>query len=393
MKKIYATLMIALLGSAAFAQNLNTVPRGGHIPRNVPQRNNNPSTQATANFYVDYDFSDEDYQVNTNGYQYSRFIWDMNMRYDYAAGDTSYKWAAVDFNTLIDSYNGSAPVAFNTFANYTVDSVFVACGHSNYSGQNDTIIIKVVQLSSGGYPTYPGTILYADTLITNTSIFAEASWLNSGLLYVTPGLTLPNSTKFGVRVEYYGNPLDTFGMICGFGDLGANQCSSLPTLTNYAVKSNWAPNSYRHDMRFALPPNNIQQLPTSSGADTYYDCDGSGNYQAGSDAENFNQNWSIWVNLTTVTSIDEINGIVGVGQNQPNPFDNTTVIPYSLTENSDVALTIYDITGKMITSQSAQSQGAGLHQFTIDGSQLASGVYYYTVEAGAGRVTRKMIVQ
>jgi hypothetical protein len=393
MKKIYASLFLGLLGISVTAQNLNVVPTSGHIPRSMPQRNVNPSTQATANFYVDYDFSDEDYQVNTIGNTYSRYIWDMNMRYDYTLGDTSLKWAAVDFNTLIDSYNGSTPVAFNSFATYTVDSVFILCGHSNYSGQNDTILIHIVQLTSGGYPTYPGTILHTDTLITNAALFGEASWLNAGVAYSTPGLTLPNSTKFGVRVEYYGDRLDTFGILCGFGDLGPGQCANISQLNNFAVESNYTQNSYRHDMRFALPPNNIAQLPTSSGADTYYDCDGSGNYQAGVDAENFLQNFGIWVNLTTVTGVEEYAGVLGVGQNEPNPFTNTTNIPYSLKENSDVSLTVYDVTGKVIATQTAQGQAAGSHKFTVDGSVLSAGVYYYTVDAGQGRVTRKMIIQ
>jgi len=392
MKKIYSTLMIALISVSAFSQSaLRAIP-GGHVPINQYHKNVPPSTQSTQSFYTDYDYMDEQYQTNTNGYSYTRYIWDMNMRYDYAAGDTSLRWAVVDFSPLWDSYATTPALIPTTYSSLMIDSIFFLCGHSNYSGQNDTILVKIIQLTSGGYPTYPGTVLHTDTIITNVGL-SGATWLSSVVGFTTPNYTIANNTtKFGVRVEYYGAPQDTFGLLCGFGDLGSGQCASIPALTNFAIKSQYAPNSYRHDMRFALPPYNITQLPTSTNQDTYYDCDGSGNYSSGTDSENFLQNWGIWIHGDAITGIDETDGNVGVGQNVPNPFSNETTIPYSLKNNSDVSLTIFDVTGKVVMTQSQTAVGAGMHNFTVTTTDLAPGVYYYTVQAGAGKVTHKMIV-
>ena len=91
-----------------------------------------------------------------------------------------------------------------------------------------------------------------------------------------------------------------------------------PNLSNFAAPSMYADNSYRHDMYFSLPPYNYQQLPSSTGGDTYYDCDGVTGYLLGADSENFLQNWDIWIHATADgVGIDEtrkrINNLVEKG--------------------------------------------------------------------------------
>ncbi len=391
MKKIYTTLMVALVGTSAFAQsNMLAIP-GGTAPRNQVQRIIDPqSTQATQSIYVDYDYMDEDFQVNTQGLQYSRYIWELNSRNGSNAGDTSSVLEAiVDFSDLYDSYTtGSPAVAFNTFNTYNVDSIFLLCGHENNSGTNDTIIFKIVSLTGAGYPTT--TILHTDTIITNVGLSSGNDWLTTALVAVEPNFMINNNTtKFGVRVEYYGSRLDTFGLIAGFGDLGAGNCSSLPQLNNFAVPSNYSTNSYRFDPNFSYT---YGILPTSGGADTYYDCDGDGQLNLTVDSDNFLQNWAIWVRLTLDgVGVPETNGNVGVGQNMPNPFTGETTIPFSLKNGDDVTLTITDITGKQVMVQT-KTAAAGQNNFVVASTDLAPGVYYYTVQAGADRVTRKMVV-
>ena len=337
---------------------------------------------------------DSVYQVDIAGLPgYSRFIWDMNMRYDYTLGDTSLTWAAVDFSPLYDSYNGGTLIPASSYASLMVDTIFFNAGHSNYSGQNDTILVKILQATSGGYPNPTATVLHTDTIISNVSLTGSSTWLSTATFAIPSAYNINNNTtKFAVRIEFYGDRQDTFGLVNGFGDLGSGQCATIPALTNFAVKSNYAPNSYRHDMRFAIAPYNIQQLPTSTNQDTYYDCDGSGTYAAGTDSENFLQNWLIWIHATSTTGINETSGNVHVGQNEPNPFTNQTIIPYELTNNSNVSLTIYDVTGKQVMAQTQTAASAGAHNFTVSSSELAPGVYYYTVATKEGKVTHKMIV-
>ena len=83
-------------------------------------------------------------------------------------------------------------------------------------------------------------------------------------------------------------------------------------------------------------------------------------------------------------------------QNFPNPFNPTTLIRYSLGSESDVKLTIFDIAGRKVKGLINERQSAGFHEVSFDGSNLSSGVYFYTIEStsakGTFRNTKKMIL-
>jgi hypothetical protein len=71
----------------------------------------------------------------------------------------------------------------------------------------------------------------------------------------------------------------------------------------------------------------------------------------------------------------------GISQNFPNPFNPTTGISYSLSEDAFVNLQIYDITGRQVEQLVNSNIQAGYHTVTFDGSALASGVYFYRIRA------------
>ena len=89
-------------------------------------------------------------------------------------------------------------------------------------------------------------------------------------------------------------------------------------------------------------------------------------------------------------------------RNYPNPFNPETWIPYHLAEDADVSLTIYDSNGALVRSIDIGHQTAakydtrtkaiywdGRNQF---GEQVASGIYFYSLEAGDFSATRKMVI-
>ncbi len=89
-------------------------------------------------------------------------------------------------------------------------------------------------------------------------------------------------------------------------------------------------------------------------------------------------------------------------QNTPNPFNPETWIPYQLEEGADVTIRIYNITGKLVKMLNLGHKESG---FYLDkdkaaywdgrdssGEKVASGVYFYTLQAGKFRVTRKMVI-
>ncbi|MCK4813474.1 MAG: T9SS type A sorting domain-containing protein, partial [Candidatus Marinimicrobia bacterium] len=79
-------------------------------------------------------------------------------------------------------------------------------------------------------------------------------------------------------------------------------------------------------------------------------------------------------------------------QNYPNPFNPKTAISYLLTADSNVELSIYDITGRKITTLVNDYQGAGHYTLQFNASHLASGVYMYKINAGRHSETKKMVV-
>ena len=82
-------------------------------------------------------------------------------------------------------------------------------------------------------------------------------------------------------------------------------------------------------------------------------------------------------------------------QNYPNPFNPSTIIRYSVPENSNVELTVYDILGNKVTTLINKEQNAGNHEVefipsSINGG-ISSGVYFYTLKTGTGALTKKLI--
>ena len=89
--------------------------------------------------------------------------------------------------------------------------------------------------------------------------------------------------------------------------------------------------------------------------------------------------------------------------NYPNPFNPETWIPYQLSEDSPVSVSIYDTTGKLVRTLSLGFQSAGFYNSreraaywdgrNALGERVASGVYFYTLTAGEFTATRKMLIR
>ena len=79
-------------------------------------------------------------------------------------------------------------------------------------------------------------------------------------------------------------------------------------------------------------------------------------------------------------------------QNYPNPFNPITTLRYDLPQETDVTLTIYDITGRMVQTLVNELQQSGMKKVIWNASDVSSGVYIYRIQAGNFTQTRKMIL-
>jgi len=106
------------------------------------------------------------------------------------------------------------------------------------------------------------------------------------------------------------------------------------------------------------------------------DLDGSVNYSK-----------EVSVNTATVKNFN-------LAQNYPNPFNPSTVINYTIPSAGHVTLKVYNVIGNQIATLVNQKQEAGTYNvmFTMNSDKLASGVYFYKLEAGAFSATKKMIL-
>ena len=78
--------------------------------------------------------------------------------------------------------------------------------------------------------------------------------------------------------------------------------------------------------------------------------------------------------------------------NYPNPFNPTTTLVYTLPVQAEVRLTVYDLFGKVVRVLVDRPQAPGLHEVRFDAQGLASGTYFYHIQASTFSRARQMIL-
>ncbi len=78
--------------------------------------------------------------------------------------------------------------------------------------------------------------------------------------------------------------------------------------------------------------------------------------------------------------------------NYPNPFNLVTTIEYSLSHNSYVTLTIFNVSGQVVSILNNEMQIVGNHSITWNAAGIPSGLYFYTLKANEFTEVKKMVL-
>ena len=102
---------------------------------------------------------------------------------------------------------------------------------------------------------------------------------------------------------------------------------------------------------------------------------------------------STWIGEDSLGVGDEIIPFTyALHQNYPNPFNPITNIQFTIPEQADVKLRIYNVLGRQVDVLVNETLPVGHHKILWNPKNLSSGVYFYKLEAGSFIKTRKMIL-
>ena len=92
------------------------------------------------------------------------------------------------------------------------------------------------------------------------------------------------------------------------------------------------------------------------------------------------------------SGLNQIVQTFALEQNFPNPFNGTTTIRYTLPQQTMVTLSIFNTLGQKIMTLVQETEDSGTHVVKMNGSTLASGVYFYRLDVGRFVETRKLLL-
>ncbi|PKD44427.1 endonuclease/exonuclease/phosphatase family protein [Rhodohalobacter barkolensis] len=101
----------------------------------------------------------------------------------------------------------------------------------------------------------------------------------------------------------------------------------------------------------------------------------------------------VWSRFQFTGQPQELPSEISVEPNYPNPFNPTTVIPFSLPSPSNITIEVFDILGrKVATPANNQDFPAGENEIEFNAAGLSSGVYIYRIQFEDGTVVNEKMM-
>ncbi len=263
-----------------------------------------------------------------------------------------------DFSTILIAIDTSMYGAYSRNMSVTADGNdvwvhHIGLGSFHYHSDNGTL---------GPYVMDPDTA-FKDLVIESSAWQPKTGWLWVSSGNVTSGM--PNPPYSGYA--WYGFDMTN---------------PSSPVLKDSVL---WEPNTgLAGDLISADPrPRGIAFSPTG---DTVY-------VAAFGPGKGFVEMFTGLVTTGISTLPKAIPESYSLSQNYPNPFNPTTKIDYALKATGKVSVVVYDLLGREVARLVDGVQAAGQHSVTFNASNLASGVYIYSLTTSDGfKMAKKMIL-
>jgi hypothetical protein len=96
--------------------------------------------------------------------------------------------------------------------------------------------------------------------------------------------------------------------------------------------------------------------------------------------------------LLDVKPDNTLPGPYALMQNYPNPFNPTTTIEFTVPVTSNVRITLVNILGQVVKEIVTHEYKPGTYKVSLDASHLASGVYFYHLQAGHFVDVKKLVL-
>jgi len=105
---------------------------------------------------------------------------------------------------------------------------------------------------------------------------------------------------------------------------------------------------------------------------------------------------NFWLQGTIqVSSVEEIDfppTVFSLSQNYPNPFNPSTTIHFTVPQNNQVTLKIFDVMGKEVATLINEEKSEGNYEIEFNATNLPSSIYFYQLRAGSFNQTKKMLL-
>ncbi len=103
-------------------------------------------------------------------------------------------------------------------------------------------------------------------------------------------------------------------------------------------------------------------------------------------------NKTVSFTVTASTGVnDSESSLYKLGQNYPNPFDNSTNIDFTLVNPSKIKLTVFNSLGQVVDVIVDEFLSAGSHSYTWSPKNVASGIYFYQLNVDGNKEVKRMV--